>query len=153
MSGNFIFLQFSQHGQRSWNHQRSLHPSLSRTHIPSLCDGGMLKSSGTSEDSSSLCSIIHHIWLQNSPGSPWGYTLYPDGKTPVPPGPCLLPRPELRSPLEYTSSPFTSMLESEPSKRNQKQAGASYLLISCSLALFESTCWIRKRHLGDWQPT
>lgn len=34
-----------------------------------------------SEDSASLCSIIHHLWLQNSLGSPRGYALYPDGKS------------------------------------------------------------------------
>lgn len=55
------------------------------------------------------------------------------------------PMPRPRSPLEYTTSPFTSMLTSEPSKINQKQTGASHLLISCLLALFETTCWIKKR--------
>lgn len=63
--------------------------SLTHKHTPfSPCDRGMLKSCGASEDSSSLCSIIHHLWLQNSLGSPWGYALYPDGETPVPPSVC-----------------------------------------------------------------
>lgn len=48
----------------------------------------------------------------------------------------------------YNLVPFTSMLTSEPSKINQKQTGASHLLISCSLG---ATCCIRKRHLRDWQ--
>lgn len=60
------------------------------------------------------------------------------------------PMPRPRSPLEYTTSPFTSMLTSEPSKINQKQTGASHLLISCLLALFETTCWIKKRPFWDW---
>lgn len=63
------------------------------------------------------------------------------------------PRPQPHGPLEYTTSPFTSMLTSEPSNINQKQTGASHLLISCSLALFETTWWIKKRHFWDWQPT
>ncbi len=60
------------------------------------------------------------------------------------------PRP--CDPPEYTTSPFTSMLTSELSKINQKQPGASHLLISCSLALFETACRIKKHHfLRDWQ--
>lgn len=96
----------------------------------------MLKSSGTSEDSSSLCSIIHHLWLQNSLGSPWGYTLYPDGKTPAPLRACLLPNPV----VDWSIQPVPSLPCSHQShqKKNQKQAGASHLLISCSLALFEN---------------
>lgn len=82
--------------QQGWT--QKLQPSelslhLSPSHAPSPRNGGMLKSSGTSEDSSSLCSIIHHLWLQNSLGSPWRYTLYPDGKTPAPLRACLLHGP------------------------------------------------------------
>lgn len=87
-----------------------------------------------SEDSSSLCSIIHHLWLQNSLGSPRGYALYPDGKSRRATESLFTLRP--RGPLEYTTSPFTSMLTSEPSKINQNQPSASHLLNSCSLALF-----------------
>lgn len=76
--------------------------SYMHTHPPFFCcDGGMLKSRGTSEDSSSLCSIIHHLWLQNSLGSLWGYTLYPDGKTRAPLSPCLLRGP---GPLVHRST-------------------------------------------------
>lgn len=141
MSGIFGFVHVLVRMDRE---AETLSIYLSLTHIPSPCDGGMLKSSGTSEDSSSLCSIIHHLWLQNSVGSPWGCTLYPDGKTPVPLRACLLPRPQPCGPLEYTTSSFADMLTSEPSKINQKQTGASHLLISCSLALFGTTCWIKK---------
>lgn len=89
-----------------------------------------------SEDSSSLCSIIHHLWLQNSLGSPRGYALYPDGKSRRATESLFTLRP--RGPLEYTTSPFTSMLTSEPSKINQNQPSASHLLNSCSLALFSN---------------
>lgn len=57
------------------------------------------------------------------------------------------PRP--CDPPEYTTSPFTSMLTSELSKINQKQPGASHLLISCSLALFETACRIKKHHFWE----
>lgn len=49
--------------------------------------------------------------------------------------------------------PFSTKLTSEPSKINQKRSGASHLLMRCSLALSETTCWIKKLHFKEWQPT
>lgn len=66
-----------------------------------------------------------------TPRSPWGYTRYPDGKTPAPLRACLLP-----GPLEYTTSSSPSTLSSETSKTNWEPTGARHLLIGCSLALF-----------------
>lgn len=109
----------------------SLHPG----------DGGMRKRSGTSEDSSSLCSIIHHLWLQNSLGSPWGYTLYPDGKTPVPLRGCLLSGPQHHCvPLEYTTRSLLYQAHIRAIKNKSKRSGTSHLLMRCSLALSETTC-------------
>lgn len=96
----------------------------------------MFKSSGTSEGSSSLCSIIHHLELQNSPGSPWGYTRYPDGKTPAPQRACLLPGPAVHRSIQAV--PSLPCCTSELSKINQTPPGASHLLILCSLAVFET---------------
>lgn len=54
-------------------------------------------------------------------------------RRPAPRRACLLCG--LAAPLEYTSSPFTSMLTSEPSKGHQAPPGARHLLNPCSLAL------------------
>lgn len=114
------FSEFRTHAQRSCTH----------TYLLSLPWRDGEEHWNLSEDSSSLCSIIHHLWLQNSLGSPRGYALYPD-RTPRRATVSLFTlRP--RGPLEYT----TAMLTSEPSKINQNQPGASHLLNSCSLALF-----------------
>lgn len=114
----------------------------------------MRKRSGTSEDSSSLCSIIHHLWLQNSLGSPWGYTLYPDGKTPVPLRGCLLSGPQHHCvPLEYTTRSLLYQAHIRAIKNKSKRSGTSHLLMRCSLALSETTCWIKKLHFKEWQPT
>lgn len=106
MSGNFSFLHSLERMHREVATISAFSPAFSHihTHTPFYCNGGMLKSTRTSEDSSSLCSIIHHLWLQNSPGSPWGYTLYPDGKTPVPLRACLLPGPSIASTGVYNQS-------------------------------------------------
>lgn len=103
------------------------------THLSSLPRRDAEEHWNLSEDSSSLCSIIHHLWLQNSLGSPRGYALHPDGKSRRATESLFTLRPP--RPLGYTSSPLTSMLTSEPSKRNQNQGSASHLLNACSLAL------------------
>lgn len=152
MSGNFTS-EFSEDWWRSCNYQCSLHLPLSHTctHHPfslrwrdaeeqwnlrRLILTLFYYSPSLASELSRISMGLHSLsWWKDSCAAESLFT------------------PRSRGPLEYTTSPFTSMLTSEPSKINQKEPDASHLLISCSLALSETTCWIKKRHFfEDWQP-
>lgn len=114
----------------------------------------MWKRSGTSEDSSSLCSIIHHLWLQNSLGSPWGYTRYPDGKTPVPPRGCLLSG---LSPLRATGA-YNRSLHFHAHIRAIKNKSKPEWCEPFVNVMFAGAFWNhlpnrKASFLRDWQPT
>lgn len=61
--------------------QLAVHLCCTHTYLLSLQWRDVEEHWNLSEDSSALCSIIHHLWLQNSLGSLRGYARYPDGKS------------------------------------------------------------------------
>lgn len=110
-------------------------PGSSPLHTSYPGHGGMVKSTGTSlktpPDFVLLFTISGFRTLWDLHGVRLSILTE---RRPAPRRACLLCG--LAAPLEYTSSPFTSTLTSEPSKGHQTPPGARHLLNPCSLALF-----------------